>query len=79
MIKLQEIKKSKNKITCTAFIEDCKEKINISLDVANKELLDIELPKDYEWCKKHIYYAKQYLISLIDNVPIPEQKIIMWY
>ncbi|MBQ2823353.1 MAG: hypothetical protein IJF18_02110 [Oscillospiraceae bacterium] len=79
MIHLNKIVKEKNNITCIAFVEDCKQGVQLSLNITTQELEEISLPQGYEWCTAHIWHAKQYLISLIGENIVPESRTIMWY
>lgn len=79
MIHLNKIMKEKNNITCTMFVEDCKQGVQLSLNITTQELKEISLPQGYEWCTTHIWHAKKYLISLIGENSVPENRTIMWY
>ena len=79
MVKLRDISKKDNEIVCNAFVEDCSTPIRLVLDIKSKELAGYEFPRDYEWCKTHVMYAKRFLISLISKDVIPSEKVIMWY
>lgn len=79
MIKLKNIVKTNEQITCDAFIENCTESLSLAFNVKNMEFKDYTLPKGYEWCGSHIHHAKRYLISLIEENKIPSERTIMWY
>ena len=79
MIELKKIKRDNEQIACEAFIEDCNEPVNLSLNIRNKELNSFVLPPDYNWCTTHIDKAKDFLLSLLDVTDIPNKKRIMWY
>lgn len=49
------------------------------VDVESEEIKDYFLPTGYEWCKNHISYARQMLITLSQDEDIPKEKIVMWY
>ena len=79
MIILTEITRNNGCITCVAYVEDCKQRIDLSFSESKAEFDRFDMPENYEWCKSHIAHAKKYLKSLIGNNIAPSEKTIMWY
>ena len=79
MIKLKEIKRSNNFITCLAFVEDAPNGIKLSFDEQKKQLNNEPLPKGYEYCEEHLAHADLYLESLVGKEITNRERTIMWY
>lgn len=79
MIKLTEIKRTSEKISCIAFIENCRESVCLSYDIKNGCINNTVLPKGYEWCTAHIRHAERYMKSISEEKQLPSEKTIMWY
>ena len=79
MVKLENITRSGNKITCTIFVEDAEQGFYAEYDCESNTMSDVVLPEGYEWCRSHIAQARYFLKSLIDKEAIPSRKTIMWY
>lgn len=79
MIKLKNIVIDNNIAKSEIIPEDSIVSGNIEIDLSENKILDFVLPKGYEWCKKHLEYAKNYLIeaSMLKD-GIPKEKTIMW-
>ena len=78
MIRLRNITRNENTITCTAFLEDCKEGLELTLDLATQEFQPFEYPKGYECCRHHIWgMARWYLVENCDS--LPAERLICWY
>jgi hypothetical protein len=79
MIKLKNIVINDNHLSCTIIPEDSRDSGYLEIDLNNNELVKTLLPKGYEWCKKHVQHAKQYLLNIIgEEKSIPREKTIMW-
>ena len=79
MVKLKNIVIENDIAKSEIIVEDCETIGNIEVDLFENKIKNSVLPKGYEWCKKHLEYAKDYLIEvskLKDN--IPKEKTIMW-
>lgn len=79
MIKLEHINTTNDLISCTAFVEDCTEPIQISVNKISQEMVSSPLPENYEWCRTHLIYAKRALLAMIENGEIETSTMIMWY
>ena len=79
MIKLQNIAIENGIARSNIFPEDSEVGGNIAVDVLKNEIIKFALPDGYEWCRKHIEHAKEYLIRLGNSEePIPKEKTLMW-
>ena len=81
MIKLKNMKIENNIIECDIFPEDSKENGYIKVDTESGVIENYSLPVGFEYCKNHVYKARDYLIKHIKDIstiPIHE-KIILWY
>lgn len=79
MIKLKNITIDNRIIKSDIIPEDCKTNGKIEIDLDKKEIISSVLPIGYEWCRKHLECAKEYLVSLSEKKDnIPKEKTIMW-
>ena len=78
MIKLKNIKSNDTIIECDIYPEDSLQAGHIVVDKKSRELKKYNLPKNYEWCKKHVYHAKDKLLEYIKLDNIPDEKLIKW-
>ncbi len=79
MIKLKNIAIENDIAKSEIIVEDSKMVGKIEVDLSENKIKNSVLPTGYEWCKKHLEYAKDYLIEaskIKDN--IPKEKTIMW-
>ena len=79
MVKLKQIEKNGDQITCIAFVEDCKEPIEIIFHIPDGSVQNSPLPAGYEWCRSHIYHAQSALEKMAKEGEFPENWNIMWY
>lgn len=79
MVKLKNIKKNHDLISCDFFPEDAKTPGNIVYDAAKDEIVSCGYPEGYEWCDNHLSHAVDFLASVSKNDNLPEIKLIMWY
>ena len=80
MIRLTEITRNNDYISCVAFVENCKENINLVYNIKSREFGTYTLPKNFEYCISHIAYAKRYFDKIVDDKGnLPNEKLIMWY
>ena len=79
MIKLVDIKKYKDIITCSAFVEDSNTAFCLEYKIKEDCFNTCSLPKGYEWCSSHIAHAKRFIKSLVEINDYPKEKVIMWY
>ena len=79
MVKLKQISRGGKYITCTAYIEDCKEPVELTFHTPDELMQNTPLPQGYEWCTSHLLHAKKALKELSQK-ELPETQItIMWY
>lgn len=79
MIKLKNIVIETNIAKSDIIPEDCKTNGEIEIDLSESKITNFVLPVGYEWCKKHLEYAKEYLIEIAKSKKdIPIEKTIMW-
>ena len=79
MIRLKNINKNGNTITCEAYVEDCRESIQLEFNITKQTLSAEPLPKGYEYCKMHITHARRHLEKMAETGEIPPERLIMWY
>ncbi len=77
MIKLKNIKKNNDTISCLIYPEDSKEPGNLIINLSTK-VEKYNLPDGYDWCKYHVSHASRALIELAQQKDIPSEKLIMW-
>ena len=78
MIKLKNIKKRGEIITCDAYVEDCPEAVSITVNISEESVQNSPLPKEYEWCKGHISQARWALIRMAETGEMKENWNIYW-
>lgn len=78
MIALKNIKANREKITCEAYVEDCRTPILLSFDRAKNKMDSFQLPNGYAWCASHIHHAEKYFCAA-DKSELPQERTIMWY
>mgnify|MGYP000845313669 FL=1 len=78
MVKLKNIAKNNNVISCDIFPEDSVTAGYVSVDI-NTEEMQFDLPKGYEWCVAHAHHAKRCLLKLSSESPLPNEQVVMWY
>lgn len=78
MIKLENINRKGNTITCDAFVEDCEEVIPLTFNVADGSMKSGALPKGYEWCTAHLRMAKRTLKKIAETNSDEKRRTIMW-
>lgn len=78
MIRLKNIKRSNHFIECDIIPEDSKKSGHIVVNLQTKEFEELNLPKGYEWCKKHTIHAKDKLLEMSNQEDMPKEKLIMW-
>lgn len=79
MVKLKNIKKNHDLISCDFFPEDAQNPGHIEYNIANDEVINCDYPEGYEWCDSHLSHAVDYLSSVANDDKMPESKLIMWY
>lgn len=79
MIRLIQITKADNKISCLAYVEDCETPIKLVYDIDKDEMQPYQLPNGYEYCTTHIRMAATYFRDKIAGEGYPKERLIMWY
>ena len=79
MVKLKDIERNDESITCVAFVEDCEEPINIEFSTENETIHSSPLPEGYEWCTSHIAHVRRALKRMVDENSFVSHTTIMWY
>ena len=54
MVKLKNIERKNDSLSCLVFFEDCKDPVPISLNEKTGVLSEFVMPKGYEWCEYHV-------------------------
>ena len=78
MVKLKNIERKNDILSCLVFFEDCKEPVLISLNEKTGVLSEFVMPKGYEWCEYHIRYAEKYLNELVGKPIDRTSHSTMW-
>ena len=79
MIRLKQIEKKNNDITCLGYIEDCDEPVFIHIDAITSEVEHSPFPKGYEY-ETHIAMARFALMEIVKKGDqLPKEKLVMWY
>ena len=79
MVRLKQVEKNGDIIVCTAYVEDCKEGIQVEYNIKEHTILSDPLPKGYEYCTSHIRYIRNALSDAAESGEIPPEGLIMWY
>lgn len=79
MIRVENIKRENNIITCTALIEDCQEELPLVFDVVKRDFKPFVFPKGYETCSMHIAYVRRFFDKSLEMEEcLPEKKFFYW-
>lgn len=79
MIKLKNIVRKNNIVTCDIFPEDSKNPGTIVYDINKSDIQEYRLPKGYEWCKNHIAHASRAIKEMIKAEDTQSEKTVSWY
>lgn len=79
MVKLKQVEKDGDAITCVALVEDCAEPIRVVMNVADGTFQHSPLPKGYEYCASHIGHARRALERMVKDGKIVSETTVMWY
>lgn len=80
MIRLKNIKKNDNVVICDAYVEDCKQAVQIIYHVDAAEIEPVVYPQGYEDCKTHFGMARHFFKRTLEKgEELPQQRTIMWY
>lgn len=79
MVKLENISRKGNTITCDVFVEDCKEAVSLVLHTTDGAIEAGTLPEGYEWCGTHLWKAKNALKEIAETNLDEKRRTIMWY
>ncbi len=77
MVKLENIRRDKDRIYCDAYPEDSKSPIRMEVSISTGAVSHSDFPTGYEYCSSHIRHAKRFLLENADK--LPETQLIMWY
>ena len=79
MIKLKNIKRTENIISCDYYPEDSKMKRTIAVDLDTGEYSVLKY-SDYEYGKKtYAGKTRNKLIEMSEREELPEEYVFMWY
>lgn len=78
MIRLKNIETNDIFLECDIFPEDSKNSGRLKVEKETGDIVSYNLPKDYEYCVKHVYHAKNFLVNLLHEKEMPSEKLIMW-
>lgn len=78
MVKLEQVKREGDVISCIAFVEDCEIPVKITLNTAGEMTAD-ELPEGYDWCDSHLAHAERALSEMLETGKVEPRSTIMWY
>ncbi len=79
MVKLEQISREGESITCTAYVEDCKEPVRLEFHIPDGEMQNTPLPSGYEWCRAHLSHAKKALGEIARKETPETRRTVMWY
>ncbi len=77
MVKLENIRRDKDRIYCDAYPEDSKSPIRMEVSISTGAVSHSALPEGYEYWDINIRMAKFFLLENADK--LPETQRIMWY
>ena len=79
MVKLKDINRTDEGISCNAYVEGCKIPVKLFLKSADADMVSDDLPDGYEYCTSHLGFVERYIRTLFDASELPEERLIMWY
>lgn len=77
MIRLNNISRTGDVITCEALLEDCETAIQLSYNIEKMDFAPFAFPAGYEYCRSHIAHARAFLRDNYED--LPEATSIHWY
>lgn len=79
MLKLKNIVKNENTVTCDFYPEDSKTPGSLTYDIHNRTIT-YTLPKGYEWCRNHVAHAQFALREVAESdEDYKDSMICCWY
>ena len=79
MVKLKNIAKNNDIISCDIYPEDARLPGTLKVDSKKGNVAFSSLPAGYEWCRNHLHHAAKALLQMKKNNDFPNEKVIMWY
>lgn len=78
MIKLRNIRRINNIISCKILPEDAISFGSLVVDVSNYRIIDYDLPEGYKWCINHVHHAAEALYRMASTNEITTEKNVIW-
>ena len=80
LVRLKNIERHENRVTCDAYLESCKVPVKLVYDIKKREFEEFEYPKGFEYCTQHIFMAKWFIEDTLKaKSEFPASETIMWY
>ena len=78
MIKLRNIRRKNNIISCIILPEDATSFGSLVVDVSKHSIVDYDLPDGYKWCVNHVHHAAEALYRMASMDIITTEKNVTW-
>ena len=78
MVKLENIRKNNDVITCVAYLEDCRKPMELRYSSSTDDFDHFEFPEGYDWCEMHIRMIRSFFRTLKGS-DYTQERMIMWY
>ena len=78
MIKLRDIRRINNIISCRILPEDATSFGSLVVDVSNHSIMAYDLPDGYKWCINHVHHAAEALYRMDSTNIITTEKNVTW-
>ena len=79
MIRLKNIVRDGDTVTCDIIPEDSKNAGTLTVDLQKEDIAAYSLPPGYDDCKIHIRHACTAIIQDIKAGKLPPKRLVMWY
>ncbi len=80
MVKLRNIERHENNVTCDAYLESCSVPVKLVYDIKKRTFEEFDYPKGFDYCTEHICMVKWFIEDTLKaNALFPTDKTIMWY
>lgn len=79
MIRLKNITRNGDTVTCDIIPEDSKERGTLTVDLLKEDIAAYTLPPGFEDCRVHVRHACTAIIEDVKADTLPRERLVMWY
>lgn len=79
MVRLKNIVRNGDAVTCDIIPEDSKAAGTLTVDLLKEDIAGYTLPPGYESCFCHVRHACRAIIQDVKAGNLPRERLVMWY